>query len=100
MKTSPSKRSRAAALAAVLLAGVAVPAQGQQDRPESLLPPGFDEPAPTPAPAPAPSSAPAAQSAPRVPEIVQPLPPEPAAPGESPIANVAAADEVEAAEID
>ena len=100
MKTSPSKRSRAAALAAVLLAGVAVPAQGQQDRPESLLPPGFDEPAPTPAPAPAPSSAPAAQSAPRAPEIVQPLPLEPAAPGESPIANVAAADEVEAAEID
>ncbi|UYY58602.1 hypothetical protein [Sphingomonas sp. S2-65] len=98
MKTSPSKRSRAAALAAVLLAGVAVPAQGQQDRPESLLPPGFDEPAPTPAPTP--SSAPAAPGAPRPAEIVQPLPAEPATSGDSPIANVAAADAVDAAEID
>ncbi|RYD54890.1 MAG: hypothetical protein EOP60_06840, partial [Sphingomonadales bacterium] len=54
MIISPSKRSRVA-LAALLLASVAVPALGQQqDAPESLLPPGFDEPA-TPAPAPAPA---------------------------------------------
>lgn len=53
MITSPSKRSRVL-LAALLLAGVAVPALGQQqDAPESLLPPGFDDPAPAPAPAPA-----------------------------------------------
>lgn len=52
MITSPSKRSRIA-LAALLLAGVGMPALGQ-DTPESLLPPGFDEPvAPAPAPAPA-----------------------------------------------
>ena len=50
MITSPSKRSRVA-FAGLLLAGAAMPALGQ-DTPESLLPPGFDEPA-TPAPAPA-----------------------------------------------
>ncbi len=52
---------RRAALAALLLAGAAVPALGgqqRQDAPESLLPPGFDEPAqPAPAPAPAPTRA-------------------------------------------
>lgn len=47
MITSPSKRSRAT-FAALLLAGATFPALGQ-DVPESLLPPGFDEPA-TPAP--------------------------------------------------
>jgi hypothetical protein len=51
--TSRTKRSRIG-LAALLLAGAAVPAVGQ-DTPESLLPPGFDEPAPTPTPVPAPS---------------------------------------------
>lgn len=51
MKISRAKRL---ALTALLLAGVAVPALGQQDSPESLLPPGFDQPA-TPAPTPAPS---------------------------------------------
>jgi hypothetical protein len=45
-----------------LLAGAAVPALGQQDKPESLLPPGFDE--PTPAPRPAPSAAAPAATAP------------------------------------
>lgn len=48
MITLPTRRSRAA-LAGLLLAGIAVPALGQ-DTPESLLPPGFDEPAPAPAP--------------------------------------------------
>ena len=46
-----------------MLAGAAVPALGQQDKPESLLPPGFDEPAPAPAPRPAPAPAPAAPAA-------------------------------------
>ena len=50
MKTSRTKVSRIG-FAALLLAGVGVPALGQ-DTPESLLPPGFDDPAPTPAPAP------------------------------------------------
>ncbi|MBC2651701.1 hypothetical protein [Novosphingobium aerophilum] len=48
-----------------------------QDAPESLLPPGFDRPAPRPARAPAPASAPAA-TAPQAPRaatpVVQPLP--------------------------
>jgi hypothetical protein len=67
--TSPIKRSRIAL--AALLAGVAVPALGQ-DTPESLLPPGFDEPAPTPAPTP-PSSRPAEPQGPAAEPV--PLPP-------------------------
>lgn len=59
MKISRIK-GRQLALGALLLAGAAVPALGQQDKPESLLPPGFDE--PTPAPRPAPSAAPAASA--------------------------------------
>jgi hypothetical protein len=60
LTTSPIKR-RHLALAALLLAGAAMPALGQQDTPESLLPPGFDQPeaAPSAAPtraAPAPSA--------------------------------------------
>ncbi|WP_404333548.1 hypothetical protein AB2M62_10550 [Sphingomonas sp. MMS12-HWE2-04] len=55
MKTSPTKAR--IGLAALLLAGASVPAIGQ-DTPESLLPPGFNDPAPTPTPAPtAPSAA-------------------------------------------
>lgn len=68
MKTWPTRVSRLA-LGALVLAGVAVPAlsqQKQQNAPESLLPPGFDQPAsarqqppaPRPAPSPAPSAAP------------------------------------------
>ncbi|WBY09230.1 hypothetical protein PIB19_07840 [Sphingomonas sp. 7/4-4] len=56
MKTSRNKFSRIG-FAALLLAGVGVPALGQ-DTPESLLPPGFDDPAPTPVPAPRPAPAP------------------------------------------
>jgi hypothetical protein len=51
--TSRNKVSRIG-FAALLLAGVGMPALGQ-DTPESLLPPGFDDPAPTPAPGPAPA---------------------------------------------
>jgi hypothetical protein len=54
LKISRAKASRLA-LTALLLAGVAVPAVGQQDKPESLLPPGFDQPVPAQAPTPAPS---------------------------------------------
>ncbi|MGK6355640.1 hypothetical protein ACMGDH_10475 [Sphingomonas sp. DT-207] len=68
MITSRIKRSRIGLAVALLLAGAAVPAIGQ-DTPESLLPPGFDDPAPTPGPAPAPSR-PAESAAP----TVQPIP--------------------------
>ena len=74
MKTSPSK-GRYLALAGLLLAGAAVPALAlgqQQDKPESLLPPGFDE--PTPAPRPAPSAAAPAASAPAAPTSAAPTP--------------------------
>lgn len=47
-----------------------------QDAPESLLPPGFDDPAPAPSPAPPPTSAAPAAGAPAMPgsPVVQPLP--------------------------
>ncbi|MCW3849549.1 hypothetical protein OF829_20115 [Sphingomonas sp. LB-2] len=47
------------AFAAVLLTGTATAVYAQQDSPESILPPGFDNPAPAPAPAPRPAPAPA-----------------------------------------
>lgn len=57
MKISPTSFGLTA-LGVVLAAGVGIPALGQ-DRPESLLPPGFNDPAPAPAPGPAPAPAPA-----------------------------------------
>jgi len=71
LKISRARASRLA-LTALLLAGAAVPAIGQQDSPESLLPPGFDQPA-TPAPTPAPSR-PADGVAPPPPIATEPLP--------------------------
>ncbi len=71
MKISPTRASRLA-LTGLLLAGVAMPAIGQQDKPESLLPPGFDQPAPTPAPVPAPSRPAEAVAPPPV--VAAPLP--------------------------
>lgn len=67
MKTS---RNRAAAAAvAILLAGAAwLPATGQ-DRPESILPPGFGEPVP---PAPTPTPAPGVTPVPGVPAMPVP----------------------------
>ncbi len=97
MITSPTKRS-AAALAALLLAGVAVPAIGQQDKPESLLPPGFDQPETSPTPSPA-----APRPAPTTP--LAPIPAPIGAPGntiagdDTALGNVAAA-EVPAQQID
>lgn len=67
MKISPTRPSAARiAIVAALLAGVAVPVLAPlraQDTPESLLPPGFNDPAPAPAPAPAPR--PSGPAAPR-----------------------------------
>ncbi len=60
MKTSPTRVSRLA-LAAALLAAIGVPALSQQQKaPESLLPPGFDQPAPRPQPSARPSPTPSA----------------------------------------
>jgi hypothetical protein len=55
LKISPTKLAVGTALA--VIAGVAIPAVGQ-DRPESLLPPGFDDPVPAPAPTPRATTAP------------------------------------------
>jgi len=72
LTTSPSGRRRGLALAALLLGTAAAWAQ---DRPESILPPGFGQPAPTPAPTPTPTPGPAAPAGPAAPvQTVQPLP--------------------------
>jgi hypothetical protein len=65
-----SNKARRAALA-LLVAGAALPAFGQ-DRPESILPPGFGQ--PDPAPTAAPSPAPSPTGAGAQPGFVQPLP--------------------------
>lgn len=65
----------AIALGGALAAGLSSGLASAQQAPESLLPPGFDDPAPTPTPAPRPTAAPTA--APAVPNVVPsgPLPP-------------------------
>ncbi|MET3725468.1 hypothetical protein [Sphingomonas trueperi] len=64
MKTSPTRASRLA-IAAALLAAIGVPAFSQQQKaPESLLPPGFDQPAPRPQPSARPSPSPTSSAAP------------------------------------
>jgi hypothetical protein len=99
LKTSPIK-GRHLALAGLLLAGAAVPALGQQDKPESLLPPGFDE--PTPAPRPAPSAAAPAATAPgaTTPSAVSTV--APALPGNdsAPIGNAAEAEPLPSGPVD
>ena len=50
-------------VAAAVVALVAIPALAQ-DKPESILPPGFGDPAPTPAPAPTPSPKPSTEAQP------------------------------------
>lgn len=92
MTTSPSALRRIAAVA--LAAAATLPALAQQERPESILPPGFGEPAaaPTARPSPRPSATGPASGpivAPTPSEataVVQPLPaPEPSAsPSETP----------------
>ncbi|WP_255573707.1 hypothetical protein [Erythrobacter sp. SCSIO 43205] len=74
------------ALSGTVLGGLAV----AQDAPESLLPPGFDDPAPAPTPAPPPSVAPPAGPAPVAPATgprpgQQPGATLPAAPGSAPV---------------
>ncbi|MDR6789620.1 hypothetical protein J2Y58_002993 [Sphingomonas sp. BE138] len=84
MAISPAKRAALAGVAALGLAAAAF----AQDRPESLLPPGFGEAAPATAPAPTPAaSAPA--TAPRVQATTPagPLPPLPPLPFPTPTAT-------------
>ena len=79
---SPSRRpfSRRTMFVAALLAAAPVVALSAQDGPESLLPPGFDDPAPAPSPAPAPRPTPTStqgggQSAPSLSQpVVQQVP--------------------------
>ena len=92
MITSRTKVSRIG-FAALLLAGVGMPALGQ-DTPESLLPPGFDDPAPPPAPAPGPAPAPSRAVQPIAPVEGVALPVDPAS------GNVAEGVPVEAAAVD
>ncbi|WP_394648146.1 hypothetical protein [uncultured Sphingomonas sp.] len=86
MAISPAKRAALASVAALGLAAAAI----AQDRPESLLPPGFGDAAPSSAPAAAPTPAPgAAPAAPRVQATTPagPLPPLPPLPFPSPTAS-------------
>ncbi|KQN93884.1 hypothetical protein ASE95_02995 [Sphingomonas sp. Leaf231] len=88
MATSPGKRAALAGVAALGLAAAAV----AQERPESLLPPGFGEAAPAAPSAPAPTPAPtggAPAAAPRVQAVspAGPLPPLPPLPFPSPTAS-------------
>ena len=72
-----------------------------QDAPESLLPPGFDDPAPPPTPTPTPTQAPAAPD-PSLPSVsgpvVQPLPDAPPIPslGDIDLSNIPSIEELEA----
>ncbi|MBO9711598.1 MAG: hypothetical protein J7495_01680 [Sphingomonas sp.] len=91
-------------MAALLLAGVGLPALGaaqQQDRPESLLPEGFgDTPTPAPAPAPAATRAPEQQTpAPGGETPAAPLPGD-AAGGNASIGNESAAVDEDASTTD
>lgn len=77
MKISPTSTAIAAAL--IALAGVGIPALGQ-DRPESLLPPGFDDPVPAPTPR--------ATTAPRPGQPGTPPPPLAPTPGETAVSEL------------
>ena len=88
-------------LRAWLLAGLAVATSAvvvAQEAPESLLPPGFDQPAPTPAPSARPSSRPGPAAAP-APDgrstsdpVIQPLPGQPRASASGPALPAIAAE--------
>ncbi|WP_033923103.1 hypothetical protein [Sphingomonas sp. 37zxx] len=77
-RTSVAAGALAVLLAPMLLGGGVLSAQ-DRDAPESLLPPGFDDPAPPPAPAPTPAPGAAPRPGGAVPPpMVQPLPALPA----------------------
>jgi len=76
MSSWASKRLLPGAAVALALAAFAIPAIGQEQAPESLLPEGFGDPPPAAAPAPSDPAAPAVTGPTFAPggEIVQPLP--------------------------
>lgn len=91
-------KGRHFALAGLLLAGAAVPALGQQDKPESLLPPGFDQPEQAPAPTPRPAPAPAATAPAAAPGAVAPAEPFPG--NDSALTNAAATEDLSTGSVD
>nr|WP_288248928.1 hypothetical protein [uncultured Sphingomonas sp.] len=74
MATSRIKRALVAGGAALAFGAAALAQQQQQQRPESLLPPGFGDPAPAPAPAPTAARPAAAPTAGATGAFIQPLP--------------------------
>ena len=98
MKISRIK-GRQLGVGAVLGAGAGGPGGGQQDKPEAVLPPGFDE--PTPAPRPAPSAAPAATAPAATVPSAAPIPSVPTLGDDNAgLSNSAAAEELPAAPVD
>ncbi len=69
MTSSASKRLLIGGAVALALGAFAIPAIGQDQSPESLLPPGFGDP-PAAAPSPTEPGAPAPQAAPRAPTVL------------------------------
>jgi hypothetical protein len=100
MRRSASKRAILAA-SAIALTALALPAIGQ-DAPESLLPPGFGDPAPAPAPTPGGPPAPGTPAAPPPagPTDLLPGTPAPEDSAEAAAETDAEAEETEAAEAD
>jgi hypothetical protein len=82
-KTGVAGLAFAGALAGALASGLAT----AQDAPESLLPPGFDDPLPTPTPVPQPTVAPPVAPVPAPGTAPGPLPVAPIAPGAPPISG-------------
>jgi hypothetical protein len=81
MTSSANRRVLAGAAVALVLGAFAIPATGQEQAPESLLPPGFGDPPPAGAPAPTEPGAPVQPAQPGAP-TVQPLPGTEPPPGE------------------
>lgn len=79
MRRAGARLALAASLLALGLAGLA----SAQQKPESLLPPGFDDPAPAPSPAPRPAPSPNAGQPVR-PAPISPAPAQPTGPGLAP----------------
>lgn len=95
-----ANRSLLAGAAGALVLGIfAIPAVGQDQTPESLLPPGFGDPPPTSAPAPSEPGAPAQPVQPGGP-TVQPLPGAEPLPGEEVADEAGEEDKEEVAEVD
>ena len=101
MKSSRSRRVLFGAVSLIAVVAIAIPALGQE-KPESLLPPGFGDPAPAPAPTPAatpgrtPSAPPPRAPVDLLPDLATTTPAE----AESELTDEAKAEEEETAEVD